>query len=84
MEPTPESIAAHSAAITSALSTVSSSNAAYQKLSAENIQLTGPASSASVREVHKELILNAQKLLRTIRGPYDSIFAQLENVRIVL
>ncbi|PVH79658.1 o-methyltransferas-like protein [Cadophora sp. DSE1049] len=49
-------------------------------MSAENVGLTGPAASASVQEAHKKLILNAQKLLSTIRGPYDSIFAHLENV----
>jgi len=72
MGSTPESVAQRNAAIAEVLKEVSTSAEVFSKIS-------GNEASGIVSEAHLDLVLKTMKLLRTVRGPLDSVYAHFEN-----
>jgi hypothetical protein len=77
---TPEAVAAQNAAIQRALKSVSSLADSYNGISTKNVGKEGMQEVGEVSEARNSLVMETWKLLRTIRGPVDTLFEHFENV----
>jgi hypothetical protein len=80
MERTAESVAAEVAALKQALKEVSAAIDNYSEIATRNVGNKDARASGEVRKSHKELFLQTNKLLTTVRGPVDTVISNFENV----
>lgn len=81
MAESPEQTAQRNAAIKQQLATVIALAEQYERISTQNAGKTGIEETKQVTSAHTALCAETQKLLRTVKGPLDSVWSHIENVR---